>query len=109
MKVVRKVLLICLLLESFSLPIFLLAVKHYQLESETAQRLVSMMPWSEVPLEDKRALADRVVSYGELAAMKMLAYTALVWSAVFIYRRFFRRAARATDASTLGSDSVRPR
>ena len=89
MKVVRKVFLIFLLIESFALPIFLLAVRHFQLESETAEWLVSLMP-SSVPLEDRRAAADMAVTYGELAAADMLAYTAIVWSAIFIYSQFFR-------------------
>jgi hypothetical protein len=106
MKVVRRVLLIFFLIESFALPIFLLAVKHYQLESETAEWLVSIMPGSDAALEDRRAAADMIVSYGELAAEKMLAYTAFAWSAVFIYWRFFGRAARGTDPESLRSGSV---
>ena len=31
------------------------------------------------------------VTYGEMAAADMLAYTAIVWSAIFIYSQFFRR------------------
>ncbi len=100
MKVVRKIFLIFLLLESLGLPTFFLAVRHYQLESETEEQLVSMWPRSDVPLEDRRAVVNMMVSYGELAAANMLAYTLLAWSAVFIYWRFFRRAA-------LGSDGVR--
>ena len=106
MKVVRKVFLIFLLIESFALPIFLLAVRHFQLESETAEWLVSMMPQSDMALEDRRAVANMMVSYGELSAANMLGYTALAWSAVFIYRRFFGRAARGTDPASIHSDSL---
>ncbi len=31
------------------------------------------------------------VTYGEMAAADMLTYTAIVWSAIFIYSQFFRR------------------
>src|SRR5260370_27924247 len=57
MKVARTVLLICLLLGSLGLPIFFLLVRHFHLESETAEWLVSLWPRSlgEVALEDRRA------------------------------------------------------
>ena len=90
--------LIFLLIESLALPIFFLAIKHYQLEDETEQWLISMWPQSDVPLEDKSAVANMLVSYGELAAADMLEYSALAWSAVFIYWRFFRRGKGATPA-----------
>lgn len=107
MRVVRRILLICFLLESLGLPTFFLAIKHFHLESETAQRLVAMWPRSDVPLEDRRAVADMVVSYGELGAANVLVYTALAWSAVFIYWRFFRRDPRGTDPASLRSDSLK--
>jgi hypothetical protein len=107
MKVVGRILLIFLLVESLALPAFFLAIKHYQLESETAQWIVSMWPQPDVALEDKRAVADMLVSYGELAAENMLAYTALAWCAVLIYWRFFRRAPRGKDPESIQSDSLR--
>jgi hypothetical protein len=107
MKVVRRILLIFLLVESLALPAFFLAVKHYQLESESAQWIVSMWPQSDVALEDKRAVADMLVSYGELAGAQTLAYTALAWIAVFIYWRFFKRAPRGTEPASVPSDSLK--
>ena len=94
MKIVRRVLLIFLLVESFALPIFLMAVMHFHWEDQTALWIVSMWPPSDVPLEDRRAVADMAVSYGELGAANMLGYAALTWVGVFIYSRFFKRAAR---------------
>lgn len=93
MKMARRILLACALLGSLAPPIFFLAVKHFHLESETAEWLVSLMPRlaSSVPLEDRRAAADMTVTYGEMAAADMLGYTAIVWSAIFIYSQFFRR------------------
>ena len=79
-----------MLIGSLAPPIFFLAVKHFQLESETAEWLVSLMPNS-VALEDRRTAADMAVTYGEMAAADMLAYTAIMWSAIFIYSQFFRR------------------
>ena len=90
MKIARRILLTCLLIGSLAPPIFFLAVKHFNLEDQTAEWLVSLMP-SSVPLEDRRAAADMAVTYGELAAADMLTYTAVVWSAIFIYSQFFRR------------------
>ena len=90
MKTARRILLACALIGSLAPPIFFLAVKHFQLEDQTAEWLVSLMPHS-VPLEDRRAAADMAVSYGEIAAADMLAYTTIMWSAIFIYSQFFRR------------------
>jgi hypothetical protein len=90
MKIARRILLACVLIGSLAPQIFFLAVGRFHLESETAEWLVSLMP-SSVPLEDRRAAADMAVTYGELAAADMLAYTAIVWSAIFIYSQFFRR------------------
>jgi hypothetical protein len=98
-KIARTVLLICALLGSLALPIFFLAVRHFHLEGETAEWLVSLLPRSlgEVALEDRRALADMLISYGELAGASMLTYTVIGWSA-FIFWRMFRRAS-ARDPS----------
>ena len=69
MKIARTVLLICAMLGSFAPPIFFLAVRHFHLESETANWMVSLWPRSRasVALEDRRAAADMLVTYGELA------------------------------------------
>ena len=93
MKIARRVLLACALIGSLAPPIFFLAVRHFHLEDETAEWLVSLMPrlTAEVPLEDRRAAVDMAVTFGEMAAADMLAYTAIVWSAIFIYSQFFRR------------------
>ena len=108
MKVVRKIFLIFLLVESFALPAFFLAIKHYQLESQTEEQLISMWPPSDVPFEDRSAVVSMLVSYGEMGAADMLAYTAIAWCAWFIYRRFFGRAARERAAESRGSGSVGP-
>jgi len=94
MKIARTVLLICLLIGSLGIPIFCLVVRHFHLESETAEWLVSMWPHSqgEVALEDRRAAADMLVTYGVLAAQSMLAYTAIGWCGVIFWRLFFKRA-----------------
>jgi hypothetical protein len=107
MKVVRRILLIFLLVESLGLPAFFLAIKHFQLETETAQWIVSVWPQSDVALEDKRAVADMLVTYGELAAEQTLAYTALAWIAVFIYWLFFKRAPRRTEPASVPIDSLK--
>ncbi len=107
MKVFRRILLIFLLVESLALPAFFLAVKHYQLESETEEQLISMWPRSDVPYEDKSAVVNMLVGYGELAAADMLTYTALAWSVVFIYWRFFKRAAKRTEPAPVPSDSLK--
>lgn len=92
MKVLRTVLLVCALVTSFALPIFFLAVRHFHLESQTADWIVSMLPQSDVALEDKQALADMLVTFGELSPWGMLAYTAVAWCGMFAYRRFKRRS-----------------
>jgi hypothetical protein len=94
MKIARRVLLICALVGSLGIPIFFLAVRHFHLESETAEWLVSMWPqplW-EVALEDRRAAADMLVTYGVLAGQRMLAFTAIGWSVVIFWRIVFKRA-----------------
>jgi hypothetical protein len=96
-KIARKILLTCVLIGSLAPPIFFLAVKHFNLEDQTAEWLVSLMP-SSVALEDRRSAADMAVTYGELAAADMLAYTAIVWGAVFIYSQFFRRPKKEKTA-----------
>jgi hypothetical protein len=90
MRIARTLLLICALIGSLALPIFFLAVRHFQMESETAEWMVSMWPRSlgEVALEDRRAAADMVISYGELAGASMLAYTVVGWSVLIFWRRF---------------------
>jgi len=79
--------------------------RHFHLESETAEWLVSLMP-SSVPLEDRRAAADMAVTYGELAAADVLTYTAVVWSAIFIYSQFFRRPKKEKGPRSLDSSGV---
>jgi hypothetical protein len=99
MKVVRRILLIFLLVESLGLPAFFLAIKHFQLESETEDQLLSMWPPSDVPLEDKSAVVNMVVIYGEMGAANMLTYTALAWVVGFAYWAVFRRPAKGKDAA----------
>ena len=96
MKIARTVLLICALLGSLALPIFFLVVRHFHLEAETAELLVSLWPRSqgEVALEDRRAIADMVVSYGVLAGASMLACTAIGWCALIFWRIYRRAGAR---------------
>jgi hypothetical protein len=96
MKIARTVLLICAILGSLGIPIFFLAVRHFHLESETAEWLVSVWPRSqnEVALEDRRELADMLVTYGELSGASMLACTAIGWSAIIFFRMFRRVSAR---------------
>jgi ABC-type spermidine/putrescine transport system permease subunit II len=96
MKIVRRVLWTCALLGSLVLPIFFLTVRHFHLEDETAHWLVSMWPRSQgsVALEDRRAIADMVVTYGEVAAANMLMYTAIGWGGALIYSRIFKRVAK---------------
>ena len=81
--------MICALLGSLAMPIFFLAVRHFQMESETAEWMVSMWPRSlgEVALEDRRAAADMVVTYGVLVAASMLTYTVVGWTALIILER----------------------
>jgi hypothetical protein len=97
MKITRRVLLACVLIGSLAPPIFFLAVRHFQLEDQTAEWLVSLMP-NAVPLEDRRAAADMAVTYGEMAAADMLTYTAVVWGAIFIFSQFFRRPGKEKRA-----------
>jgi hypothetical protein len=97
-KIVKTVLLIFAMIGSLALPIFFLAVRHFHLEEETAQWMMSVWPRTEIPLEDRRAAVDMLITYGELAGANMLAYTAIGWCGVFVYRRFVRRA---------GDESVR--
>ena len=56
MKTVRTVLLICALIGSLAPPVFFLAVRHFHLEGEAAEWMVSLWPRSlgEVALEDRR-------------------------------------------------------
>jgi hypothetical protein len=96
MKIARTVLLICALLGSFVPPIFFLTVRHFHLESEAAEWMVSLWPRSlgEVALEDRRAAADMLITYGELAGASMLTYSAIAWSILFSFRIFKRAGAR---------------
>ena len=96
MKIARTVLLICALIGSLALPIFFLAVRHFHMESETAEWLVSMWPRSlgEVALEDRRAAADMLVTYGVLAGASMLTYTVIGWTVIIFWRRFRRAGAK---------------
>jgi hypothetical protein len=93
MKIVRAVLLICALVGSLGIPIFFLTVRHFHLEGEAAEWMVSLWPRSlgEVALEDRRAAADMLVTYGELAGATMLTYSAIAWCAAFILSRLFKR------------------
>jgi len=50
-----------------------------------------------VALEDRRAAADMLVTYGELAGASMLTYTVIGWSAMFVFSRVFRRGTKAKD------------
>ncbi len=96
MKIVRTVLLICALIGSFAPPIFFLTVRHFHLEAEAAEWMLSLWPRSleEVALEDRRAMADMLMAYGELAAASMLIYSVIGWSVVFVWRSFKRGGAR---------------
>ena len=94
MKIARTVLLICAMLGSLVPPIFFLTVRHFHLEGEAAEWMVSLWPRSlgEVALEDRRAMADMLVAYGELAGTSMLTYSVIGWSVVIFWRLFFKRA-----------------
>jgi hypothetical protein len=109
MKIARTVLLICALLGSFVPPIFFLAVRHFHLEGETAEWLVSLWPRSlgSVALEDRRALANMLITYGELAGANMLIYSAIGWSVVISFRIFRRAGAKETDPGSLDSGNFR--
>jgi hypothetical protein len=99
-KIARTVLLICAMLGSLVLPIFFLAIRHFHLESETANWLVSMWPRSQasVALEDRSAAANMLVTYGELAGASMLTYTVIGWCAMFVFSRVSsRRGTKAKD------------
>ena len=99
MKIARTVLLVCALILSFAPPICFLAIRHLHLESEAAEWLVSLWPRSlgEVALEDRRAMADMLVTYGELVAANSLIFTVIGWT-IFIFLRILKRAA-APDSS----------
>ena len=96
MKIVRTVLLICALIASLAPPIFFLAVRHFHLEVQTSEWLVSQWPRSlaEIALEDRRMAADMVVIYGEWFAANALTFTAIGWSVLFLFRMFRRSGAR---------------
>jgi len=96
MKIVRTVLLICALVGSLAPPVFFLAVRHFHLEGEAAEWMVSIWPRSlgEVAVEDRRAMADMLVAYGELAAATTLIYSVIGWSVVLVWRSFKRAGAR---------------
>ena len=108
MKIARTIILIFFLVVSLAIPILFLAIRHFHLEDQAAEWLVSMWPrafWT-VALEDRRAAADMLVTYGELSAESMLAYTAIGWCGVFVYRRFFGRARKEKDPGSLDSGSL---
>jgi hypothetical protein len=96
MKIARTVLLIFALIASLALPIFFLSVRHFHLEEETAEWIVSQWPQSlgEIALEDRRAAADMLVIYGEWAAANTLTFTAIGWSVLFLFRMLKRAGAR---------------
>ena len=102
MKIAKTVLLICAMLGSLVPPIFFLAVRHFHLESETANWLVSMWPRSQasVALEDRTAAANMLVTYGEMAGASMLTYTVIGWCAAFVFSRFFSREAKAKESGS---------
>ena len=106
MKIARTVLLIFALLASLAMPIFFLTVRHFHMESETAEWLVSLWPRSlgEVALEDRRAAADMVVTYGVLAAASMLTYTVIGWTALIVWRIFKRGAKKKELGSPASGD-----
>ena len=109
MKIVRTVILIFFLIVSLAIPILFLAIRHFHLEDQSAEWLVSMWPrafWT-VALEDRRAAADTLVTYGELSGASMLAYTAIGWCGVFVCRRFFGRAGKEKDPESLDSGGLR--
>lgn len=58
--------------------------------------MVSLWPRSlgEVALEDRRAAADMLVTYGEWAAANGLTFTAIGWSVLFLFRMFRRSGTR---------------
>jgi len=91
------------MLGSFVPPIFFLAVRHFHLEGEAAEWMVSLWPRSlgEVALEDRRAAADMLVAYGELAGATMLTYSVIGWSVVIFWRFFFQARWRARSFATL--------
>ncbi len=98
MKIARTVLLICALVGSLGIPIFFLAVRHFHLEGETAEWMVSLWPQSlwEVAIEDRRAAADMLVTYGVLAGQSMLICTAIAWCGAFLFSRIYKGAAART-------------
>jgi hypothetical protein len=106
MKIARTVLLICALLGSFVPPIFFLTVRHFHLEVETAEWMVSLWPRSlgEVALEDRRATADMLITYGELAGANMLIFNAIGWC-IFLLFRIFKRSAKETHSLRSRDDS----
>jgi hypothetical protein len=89
----KNVSLICALLGSLALPIFFLAVRHFHLEGEAAEWMVSLWPRSlgEVALEDRRAAANMLVAYGELAGTTMLTYSVIGWAIVLSWRFLKKR------------------
>ena len=107
MKIARTVLLISALLGSFVPPIFFLAVRHFHLEGETAEWMVSLWPRSlgEVALEDRRATADMLVTYGELAGANMLIFNAIGWSVLISFRMFKHSNAKERDSLRSRDDS----
>ena len=96
MKIARTVLLICALVASLAPPIFLLAVRHFHLEVQTSEWMVSQWPRSlgEIALEDRRMATDMVVIYGEWMAANTLTFTAIGWSVLFLFRMLKRSGAR---------------
>jgi hypothetical protein len=109
MKIARTVVLSFFLVVSFAIPILFLAIRHFHLEDQAAEWIVWMWPrslWT-VALEDRRAAADMLVTYGELSGASMLAYTVIGWCGVFLYRRFFGRAAKRKNPGSLASGGLR--
>ena len=80
-------------------------MRQFHLEGETVQWIVSLYPHS-VALEDRQAVADMVVTYGELAAAGMLMYSAIIWCVIFLFRRIFGRAAKKKDSIPALDDSL---
>lgn len=95
------------LIFSFAPPMFLLAVRQFHWEDQAAQWMVSMWPHSlgEVALEDRRAMADMAVSYGELAAADTLIYSAVVWGVILFFRLLKRSPREKESLPTLDGSS----
>jgi large-conductance mechanosensitive channel len=98
------VLLICAVVGSFGPPVLFLGVRQFHLEDQTSDWLVSMWPHS-VALEDRRAAADMLVSYGELVATSAITFSVIGWS-IFLLSRMFKRGRRGKGSMPSMDDSL---